>query len=124
MGGNLPTSWADHAVGEEKMTDQQRKESDDLSENESNFGDKSRDYGTSSTSTDDASQSGSRQGGSADNDGGTSGDYIGGQSGMGSDLGGGFSDEGKDMGAGRDQTGKRYMGDEGNEPSKSEEKTG
>lgn len=77
------------------MTDQRRQESDDLSENESNFGDKSRDYGSPTASTDDAgNDKSSDQGGSADNDGGTSGDYTGGQSGKSS------------------------------EPSKSEEKTG
>jgi len=75
------------------------------------------------------------QGGSADNDGGTTGDYTGGQSGMSSEFGGGVGrdfntdtsrDEGQDMGAGRDASGKRYMGGEGGTSSQeqSEENTG
>jgi hypothetical protein len=63
------------------MTDQQREESDNMSENESNFGDKSRDYGTPATPAD----AGGSNEGSADNDGGTSGDYPGGKSGTSSE---------------------------------------
>jgi hypothetical protein len=101
------TLWADGAVREDTMSEQQRDREQGEMSGEEKAG-KEGDY------TRGMSRSDFDTGGNADNDGGTSGDYTGGASGdMQQESGATVSrDDQKDMST-SDQSGKSYMGGEG-----------